>query len=492
MRINRLIITGLLLAMVALTAGAQTKWSPQGCRRGTPRPQSVHLSRGEGVDRMAGGDFYHGVRHQLTILVSFNDRLFVGDEAATLEQWNMILNGGNAMEAPFKGSVHDYFYDQSYGDFNVIFDLLYVQVGGDAIKYASNDLDDENSQFLVADIVDILKTRDIDWGIYDWNGDGYINQLLIIYAGHGMHEFNGDDLIWPHQWWMSEHLKDGETGVYCDPVPVTYEGKEYKVDCYCALSELNKNNDYGSFGTICHEYTHCFGFPDFYYGSKSYVGNWEIMDYGNYNGNGYCPAGYSAHERWMMGWLTPTELTTESTVTDMPALSDEPQAYLIRNDGFEDEYYIVENRQQKGWDESLPGRGILVFHVDFDPVLWVSVTTYVNTSSRQHYLIFPANNFTNTSISKNWPYPYNGNNQLTNTSTPAAKLWNANSDGTLFMNKPITNMDVQDGKASFDFMKSATDIGIQTVSGTAQVLCEYGPIRIVRTADGTVKKVMKR
>jgi hypothetical protein len=81
---------------------------------------------------------------------------------------------------------------------------------------------------------------------------------------------------------------------------------------------------------------------------------------------------------------------------------------------------------------------------------------------------------------------------LTNTSTPAAKLWNANSDGTLFMNKPITNMDVQDGKASFDFMKSATDIGIQTVSGTAQVLCEYGPIRIVRTADGTVKKVMKR
>jgi hypothetical protein len=81
---------------------------------------------------------------------------------------------------------------------------------------------------------------------------------------------------------------------------------------------------------------------------------------------------------------------------------------------------------------------------------------------------------------------------LTNTSTPAAELWNANSDGTLFMNKPITNMDVQDGKASFDFMKSATDIGIQTVTGVAQVLCEYGPIRIVRTADGTVKKVMKR
>ena len=122
------------------------------------------------------------------------------------------------------------------------------------------------------------------------------------------------------------------------------------------------------------------------------------------------------------------------------------------------------------------------------------MTTYVNTSSRQHYLIFPANNksYYTTGNEAGWAYPYESNNSLTNTSTPAAKLWNANSDGTLFMNKPITNMDVQDGKASFDFMKSATDIGIQTVSGTAQVLCEYGPIRIVRTADGTVKKVMKR
>ena len=47
------------------------------------------------------------------------------------------------MEEPFKGSVHDYFLDQSYGDFNVIFDLVYVQVSGNAEKYASNEVDDE-------------------------------------------------------------------------------------------------------------------------------------------------------------------------------------------------------------------------------------------------------------------------------------------------------------------------------------------------------------
>ena len=192
------------------------------------------------------------------------------------------------------------------------------------------------------------------------------------------------------------------------------------------------------------------------------------MDYGNYNGNGYSPAGYSAHERWMMGWLTPTELKEATTISDIPALSDEPQAYLIRNDGFENEYYIVENRQQKGWDASLPGNGIIVFHIDYDPNLWVSVTQPVNKSSRQHYTIFPANNKTSTSsfYAKNWAYPYLNNNALTNTSTPAAIVWNENSDGKKFMNKPLTNMSVIDGLASFDFMGGATSLTSVVSSST--------------------------
>jgi hypothetical protein len=177
----------------------------------------------------------------------------------------------------------------------------------------------------------------------------------------------------------------------------------------------------------------------------------------------------------------------------MPALNDKPQAYLIRNDGFENEYYLVENRQQKEWDTNLPGKGIIVFHIDYDPTLWISVKEYVNKPSRQHYLIFPANNNSSTATynCQNWSYPYNNNNELTNTSSPDAILWNANTDGTLFMNKPITNITVQDGKASFDFMKSETAIGIQTVTGIPQVLYEYGPLRFVRMTDGTIKKVMK-
>ena len=455
-----------MLLLFSITAVAQDIVVQRGCRVGKPRPEGMALRRGAagGQKKQTGGDFYYSERHQLTVLVEFNDRAFKEDEDATLAQWNLIFNAKDLTEAPFKGSVHDYFYAQSYGNFDLTFDLVYVKVKGNAEKYASGANDDENSQYLVEDIMEVLKTRNIDWSLYDWNGDGFVNQLLIVYAGHGMNDYKGDEpMIWPHQWWMSEHLKDFQEDVYCNPIPVTYEGKEYKVDCYCALAELTKNNDYGSFGTICHEYTHCFGFPDFYAGS-SVVGAWELMDYGNYNGNGYSPAGYSAHERWMMGWLTPTELKEATTISDIPALSDEPQAYLIRNDGFENEYYIVENRQQKGWDSNLPGNGIIVFHIDYDPNLWVSVTQPVNKSSRQHYTIFPANNKTSTSsfYAKNWAYPYLNNNALTNTSTPAAIVWNENSDGKKFMNKPLTNMSVADGLASFDFMGGTSSIASAT------------------------------
>jgi M6 family metalloprotease-like protein len=489
MRYYRIFITGLLLSLVSLTAVAQEGLSPMGCRRGTPRPESI-LRRGGAEGRKPGGNFYHGERHQLTVLVEFNDRKFIGDESATLTQWNKIFNTKDLSEEPFNGSVHDYFLAQSYGDFSVVFDLVYVQVSGDAARYASTDLDDENSQYLVQDIMEVLKDRnDIEWDRYDWNGDGNINQLLIVYAGHGMNDSNDDDLIWPHQWWMSEHLKDCQQGVYCDPIPVSYGGKEYMVDCYCALNELTNENDYGSFGTICHEYTHCFGFPDFYYGSTQYVYSWDLMDSGNYNGDGYIPPGYSAHERWLMGWLSPIELQETTTVTDMPALAEQGRAYLIHNDGYENEYYIIENRQPLGWDAGLPGSGILVFHIDYDPSVWTSTRVVPNSPSRKRYEIFHANNM--ISPYRRWTYPYQDNNSLTNTSLPASTLYNDNIDGTNFMSKPITNMTVTNGLASFDFSESPTGI-ISVASGTDQLLYRFGVIDIVRDAKGNLKKMIRK
>ncbi|MBO7581005.1 MAG: M6 family metalloprotease domain-containing protein [Bacteroidaceae bacterium] len=486
----------MLLSLLTPTANAQEIISPQGCRRGTPRPESMQLRRGGSVSRTPGGNFYHGERHQLVVMAAFNDRQFAGDEDATLEQWNKIFNGKELYEEPFKGSVHDYFLDQSYGEFNVIFDLVYVQVIGDVEKYASTHTDDENSQYLVEDIMDILnRDSQIDWGKYDWNGDGYVNQVLIIYAGQGMNDYNPGEysqLIWPHQWWMSEHLKDRQQGVYCDPIPVSYDGNDYLVDCYCALAELSKEDTYSTFGTICHEYTHCFGFPDFYYQGLKLLDHWDLMDSGNYNGGGFQPAAYSAHERWLMGWLTPIELKETTSIVDMPALEDEDRAYLIRNEGYENEYYIVENRQPLGWDESLPGKGILIFHIDFDPSVWTSTKETTNTFLIKRYTIFYGNN--NLEQGTNgWAYPFQENNSLTNTSDPAATLYHDNIDGTTLMSKPITNIAINGGYASFDFtvLPITSDVN-EVTTGTDQLLYRFGMIDIVRDANGNIRKVIHK
>ena len=194
-----------------------------------------------------------------------------------------------------------------------------------------------------------------------------------------------------------------------------------------------------------------------------------------------------------MEWLTPVEVTEDIVVSDMPALCDEPQAYLLRNDGYESEYYILENRQQHGWDASLPGSGIVIFHIDYDPSIWTGIWEYPNSNNLKRYTMFPANN--NTSKTKEamagWAYPYETSNELTNTSKPAATLNKANADGTYLMSKPITDMTVTDGLASFVIKTDPTAVTERMVTAKPQVLYDLGPIYIIRCPNGAVKKVMK-
>lgn len=483
MKGSKTILSVLLLLYVALSATAADGVYRRGCRpqltkKGLPACQRAPR-RADASQRLLGDC------RQLVVLVAFGDQAFKDDEAATMALWQRIFNEEHFTESPFYGSVYDYFYAQSYGEFRLTFDVHYIQLSENRFKYRSTDDDDENSKYLVLDVVDTLEARGIDWSPYDWNGDGYVNQLLIVYAGKGMNDGGDSNSIWPHQWWLSLHEN-------CEPRKVGGEGQELLVDCYCCVNELTGKNTYGTFGTICHEYSHCFGLPDFYYGSTQYVGNWDLMDYGNYGKDGFCPPGYSAHERWLMGWLEVTELTEQTTIANMSPLCDAAEAYLIRNDGFDHEYYIVENRQPSSWDQSLPGSGLVVFHIDYDEQVWW--TDFPNERNHKRYTIIPANNRTSVYSSSNWGYPYKENNLLTNESQPAATLIHANADGTLLMSKPITNMAVTDGLASFDFMAEPSAIHLtqaQSPSEAGQVLYRVGPIYIIRCTDGKVIKVKR-
>lgn len=495
--LSRCLVLMMGLLFFLMTATAEGDVRIRSCRPVNHSAKNVQKStRLRSARRTSEVNPYIGDRRQLVILVAFADRSFKDDETTTMELWDKIFNTKNLTEAPYKGSVHDYFFAQSYSQLNLTFDLQYVQLSENCEKYRSWDMryddpadNDDNSQYLVQDIMEVLKTRDIDWSLYDWDGDGYVNQLLIVYAGEGMNDGGGKNSIWPHQWWLSEHLKDHQPDVYCDPVKVNYGDKDYLVDSYCAVEEIG--GSYASFGTICHEYSHCFGFPDFYNSATRYVGAWDLMDDGNYNGGGYCPPGYSAHERMLMGWLDITELSEPTVINDLGSLEEQSQAYLIRNDGYANEYYIVENRQQTGWDQYLPGSGIVIFHIDYDEDVWENGLP--NKPSHKRYTIIPANNITSYSRKDavEWTYPYGENDSLTNLSKPAASLLHENIDGTKFMNKPIWNMEVTGGVASFTFIEEPTGIWERKTEGKAEILFDLGPIYIIRNARGEIKKVIK-
>ena len=487
-----------LFTFLSFSAVAEDDIRLRGCRRGVETVATTRSSRAAETPSLVGGDFYHGNRHQLVVLAAFRDQPFQDDKATTLAKWNNIFNAENYHEDSYVGSVHDYFYAQSYGQFNLTFDLVHVNLPDSLNKYRSTAAHDENSQYMLDDIIDILMTQTIDWSLYDWNGDGYVNQILIVYAGQGQNAGGSSNTIWPHQWWLSKHLKNpnNQDEGYRSYRTVTAGNKQFIIDCYCCAQEtVNVNTVKTSFGTICHEYSHCFGFPDFYYGGGKTVGNWDLMDYGNYGDKGFRPCGYSAHERMLMGWITPVELTADTTVTSMPALYEQPQAYIIRNDAYRDEYYIIENRQQTAWDASLPGSGLVVFHVDYDASVWLSIIVMPNSKDKKRYRIIPANNNKSTTVTSmaGWTYPYQDNDSLTNTSKPAATLNNDNTDGTKLMNKSLYDMRVEDGLASFRFSGPIpTAIQEQIAKGEPRELYRIGPVSILRYPNGVIRKVVDK
>lgn len=434
---------------------------------------------------------YTGEKRQLVVLASFSDLDF--REENPLQIWDSIFNMPNFTKEPYYGSVHDYFYDQSNGKFNLSFDLYAIKVNNKYATYGSTRRDDANAALLILELADSLNNMVTEWTPYDWDEDGYIDQILVLYAGMGQNDGGDRNTIWPNQASLTIYEQK--------PVTVSSNGKDFLIDKYCCVQEYGRTT-YASFGTICHEFGHCLNLPDIYYNTVSILGDWDIMDHGNCAMNGYCPPCYSAHERMLLGWIDIKELTEPTSITNMPALSDEPVAYMIRNDNYPNEYYILENRQKKSWDQSLPGSGLLVFHIDYDEELWQQKIP--NNYSDNHYAIIPANNWSYTTFANDWAYPYGSKDSLTNNSTPAATLRHAAKDGTKLMSKPITNIRVDNGLVSFDFMGGEL-ASIRQTETEEQISAVYdihgrqipvgsktSGIYIIRYKNGQTRKVVCR
>lgn len=442
----------------------------------------------KGLTRAIIGDKhepYIGKKKGLIILVDFQNKKFKDEH--TPELYNDILNKvGFTSELGFKGSVKDYFLSQSYGQFELDFDVIGPLTMPKTYGYygANTQGNDTNPGLMVATACE-MADEFVNYQDYDWDGDGEVDQVFVIFAGLGEAAGGDANTIWPHEW----HLQ------YSD-YKKTLTLDKTVIDTYACGPELiqrgyNENSiGIEGIGTICHEFTHCLGLPDMYDTSGSNFGmyTWDLMSSGSYNGNSFSPAGYTSYERMYCGWKQPIVLKNDTVVTDMKAIGDGGDFYIIYNDAHPDEYYLLENRQQSGWDEALPGSGLLVLHIDYDEQLWRynlvnNTTSYDGYNTHQRCTIIPADNslVSSANDAAHDPFPYGEKDSLTNKSLPRAELYNLNPDGIHYTSKPITNIKLTDGEISFKFQNL---VGSGTTGIKWGIKPEATEPAIIYTLDG--------
>ena len=418
--------------------------------------------------RVGATGVFVGEKKGLIILVNFKDTKFKNAHNNALYQ--RIANEENFKYDQFVGSVYDYFHAQSDGQFLLNFDVVGpVEVSQKQAYYGKND-SQGNDLYPATMVIEALKLidGDVNYADYDWDGDGEVEQVYVIYAGMGESDSGDDDTIWPHEYTLdsAHYYGDGEGPQRLDGV---------KIDTYACGSELNGSGTIDGIGTMCHEFSHCLGYPDFYdtdYSGGQGMGYWDLMDAGSYCGDGYQPAGYTSYERWVGGWITPTELTADTTVTDMKSLQEGGESFIIYNPGNRNEYFLLENRQKTGWDESLLGKGLLILHVDYNAKAWEGNTpnddpshqrmTWIPADNEYQYFTYERTKYYTEEGMATDTYPYGSNNSFSKSTTPAAKFYNKTTNGSYYLDAGV--MDIQqnsDGTIGFSFVNGGTgDVSI--------------------------------
>lgn len=275
----------------------------------------------------------------------------------------------------YKASLEKYFADNSFGQYTPSFDIIGpVTLPGDRRSYGANDEegDDIGDAVMIADACNSVEDL-ADFTLYDQDGDGRIDALAVIYAGEGEKQDYLPDAVW-------EFTDDLEATLELDYL-VQLDGKT--VASCCAVPELRTPSKRDGIGTFIHEFAHILGLPNFSSTAGLLVktlGDWDVMDHGCFNDGANTPSAMSAYERWYLGWIEPILLDGPMNVR-LRDLNESGDCAIITATGQSNlnglspdprEFYILENRQQSGWDQYIPGHGLMLTKIDYVKNKWES------------------------------------------------------------------------------------------------------------------------
>lgn len=374
----------------------------------------------------------------IVILVEFADNSFQPQYDRDLFYRKMNESGFSEYQST--GSARDYFISQSDSLFQPTFDVVGpVKLSRNLQYYGQNS---GGSDMHAADMVQEACTLahdslGVDFSQYDNNHDGTVDFVYVYYAGYAESYGAPSYTIWPH----AANLK--QLGYN-----FSFDGVDF--DRYACSSELNMTTGTGleGIGSFCHEFGHVLGLPDMYntlYQSVAELGNWDIMCQGSYNNVSRTPPAYSAYERSTLGWLDLTTIDTPADSMTLGELNATHQAYRINTQGDNpDEYFILENRQQQGWDAYTPGKGMLIWHIAFNQTAWDNNT--VNVGTPRIDIVEADGSASNGAATDTYPQP--NNDMFTDYSSP-----NSLSRDGIPTEKGVTHIKDNDGIISFSFMR---------------------------------------
>ena len=390
------------------------------------------LTRGPIID--SGNDgvpyFPHtGSPKALVILAEFQDTTFTIQDTKKVFT-NYLMNEDHFTDSRYgqnlnyKG-VRGYFKDCSYGQFTPEFDVVGpVKLPKPQAIYGAGKND--RVDLLIADACSAVDGT-VNFADYDVNGDGLVDLVYVIYAGHSANVTrNKITDIWP---------KSGTVNI-----SNTFDGKSIRR--FGVSNELtgleNKAKDketINGIGLFCHEFSHTLGLPDIYaYHTDAEnqddqgMEYWDLMDGGTGVRGGRIPASYLAWEREVMGWMKIDELKKDSSIENLKSIDNGGKAYKIVNPNDSNEYIVLQSIQKgawnQGWTKDNYAKGLLVYRVSY-PFNKVNIFDFPNNvKGKPRVIPIPADGkilaAANTGGSLNTYvqqlngdlYPYNGINKI--------------------------------------------------------------------------------
>ena len=354
----------------------------------------------------------------LVVLIEYTDRSFTYgndyfDDMMNQEDYTGYYSSEGYF-VPCTGSARDYYFDNSMGVFDPQFDVI----GPVQVNYSSTTPQGtSNCEDIFVSAIDQIDSS-VDFSQYDGDGDGVVDMIYFIVAGYTAN-FSGNNsgYLWPHQYYMYYYTSSLYDGVYLGRYSCS--GEIYGWEYY-------GYTDPDGIGTIVHEFSHALGLMDLYdtdYGTNGAAndpGDWDVMSGGSYLNESRTPAGFSIWERYRLGFAEPEQITEKRAGYTLEPVNTGNVGYWIQSPN-ENEFFMIENRQQTGWDTYLPGHGMLVTRVEYDEDRWWENTINIY-SYHMLYQLLRAGNSSESSDSD--PFPGTaGVTSLNNLTTPSLKTW---------------------------------------------------------------------